>query len=329
MAESFTKGENFEKYVLNSLFLEHNFVLIHRTNNYEDNQDRFSENTLKPDFKFRCLKTQKEFYVEAKYRSKLDPRYASEIINKSQYQRFISIEEQEGIPVYFVIGFYGKSSQPNSLSLFPLKEILDKKLSSFFIEENYRGLTPIINLELNLEPDAVAESKLEPDSVENPLNNKKGTKKKFNFKKIIAIIAIISFCLFGFNYYENFNTEKTLKEQTKNYYQIVELGEIEDLKNYIAPVVNNWYGESNLTRKEVIRMSKHYNSRFPTTKISILWDTFNFKEINDEYITIYELDYKIITDRKIKFKNYHLKIRATWTKDLNLVNIEEERLNVF
>ena len=66
---SFKKGDLFEKFVVDELFKVNKYDLIHRTNTYDQNETRFAEDTLKPDFKFRCKKTQKEFYVEAKFRS--------------------------------------------------------------------------------------------------------------------------------------------------------------------------------------------------------------------------------------------------------------------
>jgi hypothetical protein len=61
---SFRKGEDFEKYVEQSLFLKKDFDLVHRTNNFDQNKNRFAENTLHPDFKFRCKKTNNEFYIK-------------------------------------------------------------------------------------------------------------------------------------------------------------------------------------------------------------------------------------------------------------------------
>ena len=71
---SFKKGEDFEKFVEENIFPKKEYALIHRTNNFEQNKDRYAEDTLFPDFKFRCNKTNQEFYVEAKYRSKFNNR---------------------------------------------------------------------------------------------------------------------------------------------------------------------------------------------------------------------------------------------------------------
>jgi len=43
----FEKGEEFEKFVVNQLFKESNYKLVLRTNNYEQNKSRYSEDTLK------------------------------------------------------------------------------------------------------------------------------------------------------------------------------------------------------------------------------------------------------------------------------------------
>lgn len=59
--DSFIKGEQFERFVEHYLFVEADYALVHRTNNYDQNRQRFSENTLKPDFKFRCKKPKLNF----------------------------------------------------------------------------------------------------------------------------------------------------------------------------------------------------------------------------------------------------------------------------
>ena len=72
--DSFKKGDLFEKFVENELFQATDYTLVHRTNTYDQNETRYAEETLRPDFKFRCKKTKQEFYVEAKYRSRFNAR---------------------------------------------------------------------------------------------------------------------------------------------------------------------------------------------------------------------------------------------------------------
>ena len=72
--DSFKKGELFEKFVEDELFKVTEYDLIHRTNSISQNASRYAEDTLKPDFKFRCKQIQQEFYVEAKFRSGFNAR---------------------------------------------------------------------------------------------------------------------------------------------------------------------------------------------------------------------------------------------------------------
>ncbi len=70
-SESFYQGENFEVFVENQLFPEEKYLLIRRTDTHERNKRRYAESSGEPDFVFKCLKTGKQFAVEAKYRSRL------------------------------------------------------------------------------------------------------------------------------------------------------------------------------------------------------------------------------------------------------------------
>ena len=91
--DSFEKGEKFEKFVLDKLFQSSHYDLVHQTNTTSQNQYRFVENSLKPDFKFRCKRTKREFYVEAKYRSDFN-RYDDkiEVMRPDQFERYIEIQ---------------------------------------------------------------------------------------------------------------------------------------------------------------------------------------------------------------------------------------------
>ena len=93
--QNFIIGEQFENFIEKNLFPEELYDLVHRTNNYVQNKERYSEDTLRPDFKFRCKKTQQEFYVEAKYRSKFDSLGKIEITHLKQFRRFEEIIEKE------------------------------------------------------------------------------------------------------------------------------------------------------------------------------------------------------------------------------------------
>ncbi len=70
--ESFAIGEEFEKYLREYIFPINEYDLIHKTHDYISNRDDYIETSLEPDFEFCSIKNNKEFMVEAKYRSYFD-----------------------------------------------------------------------------------------------------------------------------------------------------------------------------------------------------------------------------------------------------------------
>jgi hypothetical protein len=117
--ESFKRGQDFEKYVEDYLFLKSNFDLLEKTHNYQTNSKNFVEASLKPDFKYRDRFTKKEFYVEAKFRTS---DYKNKFIwcNDKQLARYQAINKQT--PVFLILGDGGKASWPDNLSLIPLSK---------------------------------------------------------------------------------------------------------------------------------------------------------------------------------------------------------------
>ena len=118
---SFKKGKEFEDYIQNIIFPKEQYDLVHRTHDYEQNSQRFVEDTNKPDFKFRCRISKQEFYIEAKYRSKyIEDKI--QVMNVGQFYRFKEINSTE-CPVFILIGCEGQPGNPESISLFSMKEI--------------------------------------------------------------------------------------------------------------------------------------------------------------------------------------------------------------
>lgn len=206
---SFKKGEDFEKYVEESLFLEKDYNLVHRTNNFEQNKNRFAENTLYPDFKFRCKSTNKEFYIEAKYRSKFNQNEKLEIMSLAQKERFIGIQESENIPVFIIIGYEGWANNPDNISLIPLNELVYLELYPTFLQKfniKKENLNPeVLNLRTGKDSshidtdnskkndsdktksglkDSIEKDQTEPENNIKPDNKNDSTKKN---KKLIII----------------------------------------------------------------------------------------------------------------------------------------------
>lgn len=68
---TFRKGEKFEQLVRDIPFPKEYYELLHKSHKYNQNKKDFVEDSLLPDYKFRCEDTKKEFWVECKYRNKL------------------------------------------------------------------------------------------------------------------------------------------------------------------------------------------------------------------------------------------------------------------
>jgi hypothetical protein len=202
---SFKKGEDFEKYVEQSLFLKKDFDLVHRTNNFDQNKNRFAENTLHPDFKFRCRETNNKFYIEAKFRSKFNQNDKLEIMSLAQKERFIIIQKKEKIPVFIVIGYQGWSNNPDNISLIPLNELIYLELYPIFLQKFNIKKENISSESLNLkeEKEKIDETthkkkyeeniNSEQSSTENNTHKenkeKRGVKNK---KKTILIFGLIA-----------------------------------------------------------------------------------------------------------------------------------------
>ncbi|PKG50721.1 hypothetical protein [Olleya sp. 1-3] len=317
---SFEKGEKFEGFVEKHLFPESDYDLIHRTDSFSQNSKRYSENTLKPDFKLRCKKSKKEFYIEAKYRSCFNSDDKVEIISFPQLERFRKIQADENIIIFIAVGLEGTPENPDKISLIPLNELAYLKLypsfiNKFKIEKNVVA-NEIINLyDLNYEKD-----KKENSAKEN--ENKKSTKQR-NILLITLLLLIISASSF-YAFYET--TESKIRKKTAEYYQHVENGDLNALKNYIAPKVNNWYDKSNLTFEEIKTEAHNYLKKYPKSSTDIQWDTFKFSKLGEDYLCTYNLVYKIQSKNKFKDKIFHLKIKSTWGKDLKIKSIIEDRL---
>ncbi|MFH1031409.1 MAG: hypothetical protein V1767_02430, partial [Chloroflexota bacterium] len=99
--ESYVKGDAFENYIRKNLFVKDRYDLVQKTHDYTTNKGDFVENTKEPDFKFRSIKTGKEFFVEAKYRSSYREN-AIEWCKPFQLKRYKEIDKKT--PVYLALG---------------------------------------------------------------------------------------------------------------------------------------------------------------------------------------------------------------------------------
>ncbi len=311
--ENFKIGEQFENYIEKHLFPTALYDLIHRTNNYEQNKERYSEDTLRPDFKFRCKKTHQEFYIEAKFRSRFDAFGKIEIAHLKQFRRFEDIVKEEKTPVFFVIGYGGMATQPEAISLIPIQKI--------------EYLTVYKNFLLNygIDDKAVLNDSLDLSIPEHyDFNDKEVATEPKKSKALLFLIPIflVLFSLFYFHNKSKVSIETKLKNQIERYYSTLENGDIDSLHNFINPTVDIWYSKHNVSLNEIKREAKRYNKKYPDTEVHIIWDSFTYKELDGKYNLEYELFYKINTIKK----KYHLRINTLLNKDLKIESMKETKL---
>jgi hypothetical protein len=116
--DSFEKGRQFENYVRNCLFPEKNFELLKYPGYYRNESCKFDPSCQDPDFMFRDRKTNKVFYVEAKFRK----YYYGDIVwtYREQLSRYQAIGRE--IPTFIILGLGDRPMYPILLTLIPIAE---------------------------------------------------------------------------------------------------------------------------------------------------------------------------------------------------------------
>ena len=327
--DSFKKGDLFEKFVENELFKATEYALVHRTNTYNQNETRYAEDTLKPDFKFRCIKTRQEFYVEAKYRSRFNAEKKLEVISYAQIERFKIFQKEENTPVFIAIGYGGTPDNPDKVSLIPLNQLSYLEVYPTFLMrfDVNKGLidSAVLKLPIKQPEEYKKPSERHSEKEENTVNRTSTS----NFKKTkIVVAAGIGLVLVAFLLFNIAKTpiEETLKQKTTEYYNTLHSGNIDALENFISPRVDKWYSQTDITFAEIKEGSRKYIKRHPATSTDIQWDTFKVTPLNNSYSVSYNMIYKLLKESKGKVIIYHLKIYAIWDKDLKITSMYEEKI---
>jgi hypothetical protein len=113
-------GEEFRDFVRNTIFPESHYILLRKTHEYITVKNDTMATSREPAFKFKSQKTEKEFYVDAKYRHE----FHNGMLNwckPDQLKRFQEIDIET--PVYVVIGTGGQPGTPEKVCLIPMKHI--------------------------------------------------------------------------------------------------------------------------------------------------------------------------------------------------------------
>jgi len=123
---SYIKGEQFEDYVRKNIFIKDYYTIVERTHGYLQNKGDFIESSTKPDFKFRDKINNREFFIEAKFRS--DFYNKNTLLWCGSNQLKIYQECNRIIPVFIALGVHGKASNPELLFLVPVTEDIKTEL---------------------------------------------------------------------------------------------------------------------------------------------------------------------------------------------------------
>lgn len=341
---SFKKGDLFENFIVNNLFKGSEYDLIYRTNSYEQNETRFAEYTLKPDFKFRCKNTQKEFYVEAKYRSGFNVDNKIEVISYAQIERFKIYQKEEKIPIFIAVGYGNAPENPAYISLIPLNKLTYLDLYRSFLRRFDVKKDTVNSASLNLcsDHEKILFEKVKERDVEKKFKgkNKREDSAFFYRNRIKIIVSGIGLLLIGWFLFNVFNVtnfsnastdsivliDDTLRDKTNEYYKTIHSGNIDALENFINPKVDTWYSRTNVSSEEILKDTKAYNKRHPSTSTDIQWDTFKVIPLNDGYTVSYNMIYKLLKENNGKDIIYHLRIHAIWDKNFKLKSMYEEKI---
>ncbi|OGO41629.1 MAG: hypothetical protein A2137_00175 [Chloroflexi bacterium RBG_16_58_8] len=129
--ESYVKGDEFERFVMERLFPREEYNLLHKTHDYSSNRDNFIASSKLPDFKFVSVANRLQFYVEAKFRSKYH-NGVLEWCKPFQLKRYRDINNI--VPVLIVVGLGGKPGRPEQVFLIPMQHIQFVKLFPSFLK---------------------------------------------------------------------------------------------------------------------------------------------------------------------------------------------------
>lgn len=218
---SFEIGETFEDYIQRTIFPKQYYDLIHRTSGYKQNIERYPEESLKPDFKFRCRASKQEFHIEAKFRSKFGADGKIHIIDLAQFNRFKVVNDSD-CPVFIVVGYEGRPSDPKSISLLSLDQItyLDLFKSALKKHEINKGLYNRDELNLKIK-EVLSKKEGKPSELARHNTSPKHT-QKVNSKKVLILLPVSLLVLISLLLIFKTNTfHKQIKTETPTNAQII------------------------------------------------------------------------------------------------------------
>ncbi|WP_081209738.1 hypothetical protein [Salegentibacter sediminis] len=329
---SWTKGEQFENFVQNIIFPESHYELLHKTNDYKQNTERYVQSSLKPDFQFKSKVTGKKLYVEAKFRSKtFQSKY--DVLSQQQFKSFPELNSDDS-PIFIAFGYGGKANNPDFISLIPFEEAKERSLSPEKVHafNITKELFPISEIKQKFKEDKKAEyqekfeGKIKIPSFKET-KKPKNTDPKILIAACIGVVAILlSFYAFSFST-EPLAAEDQLKEIVKDYCQSMNSNQIEKLPKFLSPNVISWYGATDPSLNEILKIAKNHRGKYPFSSSEIDWDSFKVVEQEDgDYYVSYKMIYKSKKKITDDYNVFNLKLVTYWDENYKLKSIREIRL---
>ena len=117
--QSFQKGEAFEQYLRNRIFTKSQYSIVEKTHGFHENNGDYIESTLHPDFKLRDLTNDREFYLEAKFRTNV----FDTTINWCHYRQLLRYRDfNKVLPLFIALGIGRTADDPYNVFILPLHE---------------------------------------------------------------------------------------------------------------------------------------------------------------------------------------------------------------
>ena len=337
---SFDKGQAFENFVENILFPKSHYELLHKTNAYDQNSQRYVGDSRNPDFRFKCILTGFEFHVEAKYRSKPYMGFY-DILSPAQIISFPEIHTTE-CPVFIALGYGHIASDPSFVSFIPYQTHEEPKIpveDVFFFNVNKEPLQNEVlvgyihkEIKKDFQEEIVlpiVESVKEETVYAAIDNQKKSHTSKSTFTGLaLGLAVLIGVCtgifLFPWNKEEEYKQD--MKTRVKNYYILSDANNIKELQYYISSDMTYWYGIKEPTLDQITENIKAYRNKFPFSESTVVWKEFDVtKREEGGFYATYPLVYKVKSKLQSPFRSYNLKLLTIWDDEMKLLSVREIR----
>lgn len=327
--DSFAKGQAFEDYVQKRLFPEKDYELLHQTNAFDQNSQRYIGDSRLPDFRFKHILTGKEFHIEAKYRTR-PFQDAYDILSETQVATFKTVHTPQ-IPVYIVLGYGGRANWPDYVSLIPYAIYQDQSIP-VPVAYQHRMNRSSVNIDLIHTAAPSTDKTLETptstasEASEVPTSSKSTRPRKGALKYWISGIAallILALIAVGFSN-TSASPQEQLQERIATYYQLSDANDLTALVDYISPEMEDWYGISNPTPQQVMDNIKDYRAKWPYSETNVDWKVFDVTpKQNGQYYATYTLEYKVKSQTNSPWRSYDLNLITVWDEEMRLVSINE------